>query len=225
MAAAASRSGGETLQGRGAVHVVSAPTGAGRWVVRHYHRGGGMAFLGDRYLRLGEPRPSHEFRLGLRLEALGVPVVRHVGAATYPAGPWYRGDLVTELVPESQDLAAVVFGDGDEDEAVAAMVAAGELVRTLHERGVIHRDLNIKNVLIAPDDRAPARVGVRALILDLDRASVGKGVEARARRRMLERFWRSVRKWEARSGRSLSSGVRQGFEEGYRDAPRGSGLR
>lgn len=190
-----------------------------------------MAFLGDRYLRVGEPRPSREFRLGRRLEEMGVPVVRHVGAATYPAGPWYRGDLVTELVPESRDLAAVVFGGGDEDRAVAAMAAAGDLVRTLHERGVVHRDLNIKNVLIADDGPGTGSGSgrptgeVRALILDLDRASVRARVGGRARRRMLERFWRSVRKWESRTGQPLAPGVRQAFEGAYRSTPPGSGPR
>ncbi len=217
MDAAASRPGVETLQGRGAVRVVPAPAGAGRWVVRHYHRGGGMAFLGDRYLRMGEPRPSREFRLGRRLEEMGVPTVRHVGAATYPAGLWYRGDLVTELVAGSRDLAAIVFGEDGEDDgrAAAAMSAAGALVRTLHDRGVVHRDLNIKNILIE-EGEAAGEGGVRARILDLDRASVGERVGEGARRRMLERFWRSVRKWEARTGLSMAAGPRQAFEGAYR---------
>src|SRR5688572_5151627 len=46
------------LEGRGAVHVI--PTANGTWVVRRYRRGGGMRFMGDRYLRLGRPRPLLE---------------------------------------------------------------------------------------------------------------------------------------------------------------------
>lgn len=176
-----------------------------------------MAFLGDRYLRVGEPRPSRELRVGWRLEEMGVPTVRHVGAATYPAGPWYRGDLVTELVPDSRDLAAAVFESDSTAQAARAMAAAGGLVRTLHERGVVHRDLNMKNILITNGAAASEGTGTRALILDLDRASIRARVGERARQRMLERFWRSARKWEARTGRIIAPGQRKAFEEAYRD--------
>jgi aminoglycoside phosphotransferase (APT) family kinase protein len=80
---------------------------------------------------------------------------------------------------------------------------------------VVHRDLNVKNILIEGGDVA-GEGGVRARILDLDRASVGEPVGDGARRRMLERFWRSVRKWEARTGRSMATGPRRAFEEAYR---------
>lgn len=217
--AAASHPGAETLEGRGRVYSVPAPVGSGRWVVRHYQRGGAVAsLLGDRYVRLGTPRPVRELEVGRALEGMGVPTPRHVGCAVYPAGLWYRGDLVTELVPHSRDLAAVLFGTdpGGEanGEAEAAMRAAGSLVRTLHERGVVHRDLNLKNVLIAGREG-----GVRALILDLDRATLRARVGERARRRMLERFWRSARKWEKGTGRRLEPGVRRSFGEGYGPGP------
>ncbi|MEJ2504052.1 MAG: lipopolysaccharide kinase InaA family protein, partial [Gemmatimonadota bacterium] len=73
-AAAAADPGAEILQGRGEVMVVPAPDGDGRWVVRHYHRGGAVAgLLGDRYLRAGTPRPVRELRVGRRIRDLGVP--------------------------------------------------------------------------------------------------------------------------------------------------------
>lgn len=223
--AAASHAGVELLQGRGRVHVVPAPVGDGHWVVRHYQRGGAVAsWLGDRYLRVGVPRPVREFGVGRTLQALSVPTPSHVGGAVYPGGVWYRGDLVTELVPASRDLAAVLFGAGRRDvDAEAAMHAAGALVRLLHERGVVHRDLNLKNVLIADGGSRPDAGGppVRALVLDLDRASVRSRVGERARRRMLDRFWRSARKWEDATGESLAPGLRRSFEAGYQ---RGSGI-
>lgn len=223
--AAASGPGAEALEGRGRVHVVAAPVGEGQWVVRPYRRGGVVAsWLGDRYLRMGTPRPVREFHTGRLVEQLGVPTVRHVGGAVYPAGLWYRGDLVTELVPDARDLAAVLFGaadggGGDEGDGnkgsgaegttrERAMEAAGSLVRLLHERGVVHRDLNLKNILIAEGGR-------RALVLDLDRASVEARVGERARRRMLNRFWRSARKWEAARGRPLDRRLRSAFDAGY----------
>lgn len=231
--AAARHPAAETLRGRGRVYVVPAPgpdEHDERWVVRHYLRGGAVAsLLGDRYFRFGTPRPFRELRTGRRLEELEVPTVLHLGAAIYPSGPWYRGDLVTRYVPDSRDLAAVLFPGGSLEggkeprpahsasepapDAEAAMQAAGSLVRLLHDRGVVHRDLNLKNILITGSESGDG--GVRALVLDLDRASVRERVDERARRRMLDRFWRSARKWETATGRPLAVRLRAAFEAGY----------
>lgn len=229
-AAAAAHPDAETLTGRGRVHVVPAPVDEGRWVVRHYHRGGAVAsLLGDRYFRLGTPRPFRELRVGRALEARGVPTPVHVGAAVYPSGLWYRGDLVTRYVPESRDLAAVLFpgrsldersGTGERPARAAgaarrgdpssALRATGVLFRQLHEGGVVHPDLNLKNVLIRGTGDA-----LEALALDLDRARLRDAVDGRARRRMISRFWRSARKWETFTGVALEPGVRAAFEAGY----------
>lgn len=165
--------------------------------------------LGDRYLRMGVPRPVREYRVGLALEAAGVPTPEHVGAAVYPAGVWYRGDLVTRFVEGSRDLAEALFG-GSDDGAAPAMRASGRLVRRLHEAGLDHPDLNLKNILLA----GPAS-GPEALILDLDRARLRRQLGPRARDRMLERFWRSARKWERKTGRLLDPWLKEAFVAGY----------
>jgi 3-deoxy-D-manno-octulosonic acid kinase len=217
--AAAERDDAEPLQGRGRVYVVPAPLGlGGRWVIRHYFRGGAVAsLLDDRYLRVGTPRPVHEFRVGRTLEEIGVPTPPHIGAAVYPDGPFYRGDLVTEWVPGSRDLAGVLFPDNvgpaidvPAFDPMAAMRAAGVLVRLLHDRGVHHPDLNLKNILVTKRGDE-----LRALVLDLDRARVRARVGKRARDRMLARFWRSARKWEGVVGRLLDARLQAAFERGY----------
>lgn len=179
-------------------------------MVRPYHRGGAVArLLRDRYLRIGTPRPIREYRLGRMLEAAGLPTPTHIGAAVYPSGPWYRGDLVTLYVPESRDLAEVLF-EGTGEEGGAAMLAAGQLLRILHEKGLDHPDLNLKNILISS---SPATAP--ALVLDLDRARLRRHLSARRRRRMLDRFWRSAAKWEARTGTVLGRNLWEAFEGGY----------
>jgi 3-deoxy-D-manno-octulosonic acid kinase len=253
MAAAESHPQAVALEGRGRVAVVPSPessaapgvadgSGGERWVVRHYHRGGSVAaLLDDRYLRVGTPRPVRELRMLEVVRERGVPAPEPVGAAVYATGPFYRGDLVTVWVPDSVDLAALLFGttgstgtggarvrdhdengDLDGDRRHAAVHAAGRLVQLLHERGVEHPDLNLKNILLAPDMRAsndavpPIDPPPRALILDLDRARLRDGpLPPRARRAMVSRFWRSARKWERRTGRPLSPSLRRAFETGY----------
>jgi 3-deoxy-D-manno-octulosonic acid kinase len=235
MAAAEAHAGAVALEGRGRVAVVPIPAAPGaapeeRWVVRHYHRGGAVASaLGDRYLRVGAPRPFRELSMLEAVRARGVPSPEPVGAAVYFAGPFYRGDLVTVWVPDSIDLATLLFharagapavaapADADAAGHADAMRAAGRLVRLLHDRGVAHPDLNLKNILLTP------AVGVagsgrepEALVLDLDRATLGDGaVSERARRGMLARFWRSAAKWERRTGQSLTPSLRSAFEAGY----------
>lgn len=116
---AAARAGGAAAHhGRGPVHVIGA--GGKRWAVRHYHRGGAVAgpLLGDRYLRVGEPRPFRELRASEMARERGVPTPRVVAAAVYPRGVFYRGDLLTRYVPDSTALANALFGEaGEADES------------------------------------------------------------------------------------------------------------
>ena len=257
-AAAASHPEAEPLTGRGRVYSVPAPApsrdgaresgssgarssgGGERWVVRHYHRGGAIApILGDRYLRLGTPRPLQELEVGWEVEARGIPTPEHLAAAVYPSGIWYRGDLVTRHVPDSRDLAAVLFpgrslgsrplarsgsrpdGTARRADPLASVEATGRLFRTLHDGGLDHPDLNLKNVLISGTG-----TGVQALVLDLDGARLGDGVGDAARRRMISRFWRSARKWQRATGIPLAPELEAAFQTGYeadtgRDAARG----
>jgi diguanylate cyclase (GGDEF)-like protein/PAS domain S-box-containing protein len=222
MAAAEARPDARPLAGRGRVVVVPAPTTADgeRWVVRHYHRGGAVArFLGDRYLRTGRLRPFHELRALERLRALGVPAPEPVAAAVYHHGLFYRGDLVTRWVPGSIDLAGCLFPTTSPEPRPSpptAMRAAGRLVRQLHDHGVLHPDLNLKNILLrAPDHGHDPWTEPDALILDLDRAVIRHALTPQARRAMLDRFWRSARKWEQRTNHALDATLQDAFERGY----------
>jgi hypothetical protein len=199
------------LEGRGVAYAVPAP--GGRWVVRHARRGGALArWLGDRYLRLGRPRPVKELAVSAAARGLGVETPEVVAAVVYPAGIFYRSDIASRFVPESMDLATALFGPKalvGEDRVLAA-AAAGRLVRAAHECGVVHPDLNLKNVLLQWTMRPP-----RAYLLDLDRCRVVPRLSARRREAMLRRFWRSWRKWEARTGVRLVGGEREAFERAY----------
>ena len=57
----------------------------------------------------GTPRPVHETRVSEEARRRGVPTPRVVAAMTYPQGPYYRADLVTEFVPASTDLVESLF--------------------------------------------------------------------------------------------------------------------
>lgn len=222
IAAAAAQPGSRRLRGRGEVVLVprGPVDGEAGWVVRHYHRGGAVArALGDRYPRIGAPRPFRELAVLEALRARSIPTSPPVGAAVYPSALCYRGDLVTEWVTGSSDLGRVLFGAEQLDSPAGgpirgepgdAMEAAGRLVRRLHDEGVSHPDLNLKNILIVD-----GATGAHAAVIDLDRAVLRDRLTDRARRRMLKRFGRSLRKWEKRTARAAPAGAREAFERGY----------
>jgi 3-deoxy-D-manno-octulosonic acid kinase len=208
------------LQGRATAHRIAAPGGA--WVVRHYRRGGAVAgLLGDRYLRLGQPRPLLELLASGRARARGVRTPRVTAIAIRKHGPFYRADIATEYIADSADLAEVTFGDArwaeptrpGRDSVVQAWSAAGALVRDAARAGVVHADLNLKNILIAGRSSSP-----RAWLIDLDGCrirdtdSTGRDLD-----RVLSRFDRSRRKFESSTGRRVQEAALTAF----RDAVRG----
>ncbi len=185
--------------GRGNTWVV--PTEAGEWVVRHAFRGGIVAgLLRDRYLRRGEPRPYAELRVsyGLRQHRIETPAV--VAFAIYPAGPFYRADVITEYVPDSADLAALTFGDARlaPGARVAAWRAAGHLLRRTWNAGLVHSDLNLRNILIAGEPDSP-----KAWLIDLDRAVLRGDMAAGDRVAMQRRLNRSREKLEEQYGQAV----------------------
>lgn len=206
------------LAGRGAVYSVPAPASGPdvrtRWVVRHYYRGGAVArWLHDRYLSVGKPRPLAEACAAHEARERGIYTPAAVAGAVYPAGAFYRADLVTEEIPDAADLAAVIFGDGPTRlDADACLTAAGRLVRSLERSGLFHPDLNAKNVVLRP-----AEDGLQAWLVDLDRCCVReKGVPAPAQA-MRQRLERSLRKFGRTTGRPLGrpqwAALRAGWEE------------
>jgi 3-deoxy-D-manno-octulosonic acid kinase len=145
--------------GRGTTWFVGAP--GAQWVLRHYWRGGRVAFwIADRYLWLGleRTRPIVEFRLTQRARALGLPVPRPVAARVLRSGLTYTGDLITErlpAVPCSALMTKRTFGK-------AGWRAAGACVARCHGAGLDHADLTWNNLLLDRDGTAH--------LIDLDRA-------------------------------------------------------
>lgn len=226
------------LAGRGTAWRVPAPPGSGgptQWLVRHYRRGGLVAapLLGDRYLAVGPARPVREIRVSHEARQRGVSTPEVLAGVIYPAGPFYRADLATAFIPDTHTLADLLFGEarrehaetergegggwgartGAPAEREAGCRAAGRAIRTAHDAGLVHRDLNLRNILL---QRGAA--GFAAYLLDLDAAWLvdrAGGVELRERRAMLRRFWRSAGKFERKTRQWLADAELEAFEAGY----------
>lgn len=165
--------------GKGRGQAVSAGEG-GRWVLRHYHRGGFPGrFSSDAYFWRGTQaaRPVRELQVLAALSARGAPVVQPVAARVLRAGLLYRGDILTERMSDARTLGECAAELGAE-----GWKRIGEAIRRFHEAGGWHADLNAHNILVTP---------IGAFIVDLDRGrQVTPG--ARSQRRNLARLERSL---------------------------------
>lgn len=209
---AASRPGADTIRGRGTIYLVPGPDD-NRWLIRRLTHGGVLAPIsGDRFLRIGRPRPFNELRLSWQLRELGLPTPRVHAAVVYPHGLFYRGEVARQHVAPARDLAALLFADPNRPrpERQAALAAAGRLLGKLHRVGLVHPDLNLRNVLIETTDGAP-----RAYILDLEKCRRVERLTVGQRRRMLARLRRSARRFEQRGGGAVSEREWEAFENAY----------
>jgi hypothetical protein len=191
------------LRGRG-INVV-ADFGGAAWVVRHYRRGGSvMRALDDRYLRVGSARVFQELQITVAARERGIPTPEFVAGAWYDHGIFRRCDIATAYIPRSSDLAQIIF-----EQATArgdAVLRAAQLIRIIIRLGLLHRDLNLKNILLA-------RSG--AYIVDLDRCTLVDGLTPPQIRGMRNRFFRSLAKWEKQTGVVVADSIKRTLSEAF----------
>ncbi len=187
-------------------------------LVRHYRRGGLLGrLLGDRYWGAG--RFFEEARVTERARALGVaaPAVLGVRAEKVMCR-WYRGDFATREITGSRDLAFYLQRWRDTGEVPADPLRSslarklGELLRRMHDAGIVHADLNVKNLLVRIEPACPD--GVQAFVVDLDKARICPSVPARLRAENLLRLYRSLEK-QGFAGSVVGWRDRMGFLRAY----------
>lgn len=173
--------------GRGSALLLDTPFG--EVVLREYLRGGWPARISrDRYFFTGyeRSRPLAEFRILAALTERGLPVPRPVTALCERLILFYRGWLMTGLLPDVTPLADVL---GERSGDAALWRRAGRVISRFHDAGVVHADLNARNILVGPGDAI--------YLVDFDRARFSAG-NARAFSANLARLRRSlVKLWPA----------------------------
>ena len=172
-----------TAAGRG--RALFLQTEFGPAVLRQYLRGGWPAHISrDRYLFLGyaRSRPLAEFRVLAALAAAGLPVPPPLAALCDRQGLLYRGWLLMERIPDVTPLADLLAGHAADD---ALWRRCGETLRRFHAAGVLHADLNARNILVGP--------GQAIHLVDFDRARLREG-DLGGFRRNLARLRRSLEK-------------------------------
>ncbi len=169
-------------KGRGGVGLLR--VGERELVVRPYRRGGAFGrLLQDRYVRPG--RAQAELDVLRRLRAEGVPVVVPVAAVARRRHAFWRLRFCTEYQPDA--LPAPAFLAAAPASRRFAAEAIGLVVRLAFAAGLRHPDLHLDNVLCAARGDK-----VRAVLVDLDRATLTAPADATAQDRMLVRMQRHL---------------------------------
>jgi len=183
--------GEEVVLGRRSHSIINLP-GASRAVVRYYVHGGLFRKVtGDRFA--GSERFFEEVRVSEHLRSHNVNTPEVLGLLIQAGKLGFkRGALVTRMVEGGSDLLNFFKSkEGREQVSDPAfrrdlLKSAARVVRSLHDAGVYHRDLHVKNMLLAPEGKI--------FILDLDRAVVLDRLSRRKRLANLVRLGRSVEK-------------------------------
>ncbi len=168
-------------------HFSYQPQGApDRVLVRKVVRGGLIAkLLGD--LHWGMGRPFRELYAVIRARQAGLRVPEIVAVrATRAWGPLYRFTVVVTEIGGASDLLSLapILPPAQRHRAIGEVA---EAVRKMHEAGLYHGDLNIKNILIAGESDV--------YLIDLDRAILRDARDTALDFRNLSRLNRSVEKW------------------------------
>ena len=181
------------LNGRGPIPAISLNSNT-TVILRTYRHGGLLSgFTGNIFI--GRPRPFRELELSIEARKRGIPTPAVLGGAIYPvAGPIYRGVLAIEEIPEASDGLDILRRARElpckqrEQLFKKLLPEAGKLIGLCHNKGLVHTDLNVKNIVVSGTP-----FGVH--IIDLDRCRLEKESLSDSKRRLqLERLFRSLKK-------------------------------
>jgi len=181
-------------------------------ILRRYRHGGLLAPLtGDRFL--SSDRFRSEFEIGRAAWAAGVPTARPVAVGWGATGLFRRGFIATLAISGARDLLDLFARPSTEPVRVSAARACARAVRRLHDAGIVHADMHLKNLLVG--EGADGKPGGTAWVIDLDLARrevaplpIGPRVSN------LARLYRSVEK-HRRLGLTIGDAEVEAFCEAY----------
>lgn len=189
------------MEGRG--FLLSLPVdekGSERMVIRHYEHGGILRTLTSD-LFLGGSRPFHELFITEMARKAGLPTIEVlVAVKRWVFWPFYKGDLISKEIPNATDLIhylARLRKDRSREQLSKKrelIRQAGRLVRKMHEVGIYHSDLHLKNLIVEVKEGT-----LRSLhVIDFDRAAITHPLESDKWFCNLLRLDRSAQKWAAK---------------------------
>jgi len=180
-----------TAGGRaGPVHLAVAGQSQRIFVRPYAHGGLAGAALGRSFHN--PDRALQELQACARATSLGLPVPEMLGLTAHRVSPLrWQMEFWSWWIPDSMTFSLCLRGPSMAPESRRNLLGTvGSAMRTCHEKGLIHRDLNARNIIVMQ-----GASGWSALVVDLDRASFAGGpLPLRSRLRQLRRLYRSLAK-------------------------------
>lgn len=200
--------------GRAAVRRLALPSGV-NLLIRQYRRGGILRVVNkEKYL--SPRRPLDEIRISCEAAARGVPVANVVGAIFEARPPFWLCSLATEEIEDALDLGEYICWLPATPpreilvEKRQIIDATAGAIRKMHDAGLYHADLQVKNILVRR-----STTGVEILFVDLDKSTINDSVPERLRARNLRRLNRSIMKMQ-RALPPIDDDDRRRFLRAYR---------
>ncbi|MFH1421902.1 MAG: lipopolysaccharide kinase InaA family protein [Planctomycetota bacterium] len=164
-----------------------------KFVIRHYEHGGLLrSFTRDVY-----PSPQrfmNEMFLSSYALSNGIPTPEISALRVTRTLFGYKADLVTFYIENSVDLQTLLqnkLSDIGLPRKKELIYKCACIVRKMHDAGIIHNDLHIKNILLSRNYQE-----LKLFILDLDGAEISKELNESIRLKNLFRLGRSLDKLE-----------------------------
>lgn len=188
--------------GRGTALTVKTPVGS--CVLRQYLRGGVVSrFIRSKYMFTGyeNSRPLSEFRVLARCAELGLPSPRPIAAFCKRHLISTTGAILTCEIKDVQPLERVADSIGD-----AEWYSVGVVIRQFHDQGLVHADLNVRNILMQDSGKV--------FLVDFDRARFQANAQG-AFRRNLQRLHRSMVKSKSQKVKGFNEQAWTQLLKGY----------
>ncbi|HOD48480.1 MAG TPA: lipopolysaccharide kinase InaA family protein [Candidatus Hydrogenedentes bacterium] len=168
----------DNASGRGTVYRFPLPRGSA--LVREYRRGGLLRYVNrDAYLT---NRPLAELRIVDYLWRQDFPVPEPLGICWWRRCGLLRGRIATMALDALHLQDCLLTGS---EPSSATLKKIGETIRRMHDLGVWHADLQVRNILVS---------GGRPFLIDFDKARKTKHLSSYARAANLFRLRRSFEK-------------------------------
>jgi len=193
------------MMGRGEVLLF---TGHGEVAVRKYRHGGLLRRLTVDTFMFGS-RPFKEVEVTEKAKSAGIPTLE-ILAAIIERERWgrYRGYLITRYLPRSVDLMQYLSRQPKGKKRREAIEKAGEVMRKMHQLGIYHADLHLKNILV--EERETPKV----YLIDFDKSKTYSYLNPSKRMKNLKRLDRSAEKLRE-AGLALTKKDKDAFCHAY----------
>ena len=167
------------MGGRGFLQRFTFPGGTG--LIRKCLRGGFLRHLTkDAYF--GVNRPLKELKLHTMLFDAALSIPAPLGVVWKRSGLWYSGAVATQELLAENLLEHLQSPKNKQTQQI--LQTCGNLIRDMHDLGVFHPDLQIRNILVSMN-------AMQAYLIDFDKAKHYRRLSDSQRTRNLLRLKRS----------------------------------